>query len=174
MNAPAEAFRCQSLAKEIAAELRAKVRSESSMLAGQRVLITKFDHDPSRAVGSARHKRCSWPIGARQEQWLRAYPQATAAQAATLAPRPPFNARVETVTTKPFFREPFTPNGGLVVQSCARSLRHREAIISLAARYKLPRSTALGTMLARAVCCHMGLKPNRPLTRRRLLRRPHP
>jgi hypothetical protein len=27
------------------------------MLAGQRVLITKFDHDPSRAVGSARHKR---------------------------------------------------------------------------------------------------------------------
>src|SRR3974390_1545650 len=28
-----------------------------------------------------------------------------------------------------------------------------------------PRSTALGTMLARAVCCHMGL------TRRRLLRR---
>src|SRR5262245_44912537 len=83
-----------------------KVRSESSMLAGQRVLITKFDHDPSRAVGSARHKRCSWPIGARQEQWLRAYPQATAAQAATLAPRPPFSARVETVTTKPFFREP--------------------------------------------------------------------
>ena len=45
MNAPAEALRCQSLAKEIAAELRAKVRSESSMLAGQRVLITKFDHD---------------------------------------------------------------------------------------------------------------------------------
>ena len=80
-----------------------------STLAGQRVLITKFDHDPSRAVGSARHKRCSWPIGAWQEQWLRAYPQATAAQAATLAPRPPFNARVETVTTKPFFREPFTP-----------------------------------------------------------------
>src|SRR6516225_7475861 len=72
------------------------------------------------------------------EQWLRAYPQATAAQAATLAPRPPFNARVETVTTKPFFREPFTPNGGLVVQSGARSLRHRDAIISLAARYKLP------------------------------------
>src|SRR6516225_11089144 len=58
-----------------------KVRSESSMLAGQRVLITKFDHDPSRAVASARHKRCSWPIGARQEQWLRAYPQATAAGA---------------------------------------------------------------------------------------------
>jgi hypothetical protein len=26
------------------------------------VLITKFDHDPSRAVGSARHKRCSWPV----------------------------------------------------------------------------------------------------------------
>jgi hypothetical protein len=50
----------------------------------------------------------------------------------------PFNARVETVTTKPFFREPFTPNGGLVVQSGARSLRHRDAIISLAARYKLP------------------------------------
>src|SRR5262252_4894781 len=98
------------------------------MLAGQRVLITKFDHDPSRAVGSARHKRCSWPIGARQEQWLRAYPQATAAQAATLAPRPPFNARVETVTTKPFFREPFTPNGGLVVRSGARSLRHRDAL----------------------------------------------
>jgi hypothetical protein len=98
------------------------------------VLITKFDHDPSRAVGSARHKRCSWPIGARQEQWLRAYTQATAAQAATLAPRPPFNARVETVTTKPFFREPFTP----MVQSGARSLRHRDAIISLAARYKLP------------------------------------
>src|SRR3981081_4565820 len=65
-------------------------------------------------------------------------PQATAAQAATLAPRPPFNARVETVTTKPFFREPFTPNGGLVVQSGARSLRQRDAIISLAARYKLP------------------------------------
>jgi hypothetical protein len=104
-------------------------------------------------VGSARHKRCSWPIGARQEQWLRAHPQATAAQAATLAPRPPFNARVETVTTKPFFREPFTPKGGLVVQSGARSLRHRDAIISLAA----PRSTALGTMLAWAVCCHMGL-----------------
>ena len=48
----------------------------------------------------------------------------------TLASRP--------VTTKPFFREPFTPNGGLVVQSGARSLRHRDAIISLAARYKLP------------------------------------
>ena len=28
MNAPADAFRCQALAKEIAAELRAKVRSE--------------------------------------------------------------------------------------------------------------------------------------------------
>ena len=103
------------------------------MLAGQRVLITKFDHDPSRAVGSARHKRCSWLIGA-----AACAPQATPAQAATLAPRPPFNARVETVTTKPFFREPFTPNGGLVVQSGARSLRHRDAIISLAARYKLP------------------------------------
>src|SRR6516225_1540633 len=119
------------------------------MLAGQRVLITKFDHDPSRAVGSARHKRCSWPIGARQEQWLRAYPQATAAQAATLAPRPPFNARVETVTTKPFFREPFTPNGGLVVQSGARSLRHRDAIISLAARYKLPAVNWSGILLRR-------------------------
>jgi hypothetical protein len=59
-------------------------------------------------------------------------------QAATLAPRPPFNARVETVTTKPLFREPFTPNRGLVAQSGARSLRHRDAIISLAARYKLP------------------------------------
>ena len=35
-------------------------------------------------------------------------------------------------------REPFTPNGGLVVQSGARSLRHRDAIIFLAARYKLP------------------------------------
>jgi hypothetical protein len=69
----------------------------------------------------------------------------------------PAEARVETVTTKPFFREPFTPNGGLVVQSGVRSLRHRDAIISLAARYKLPRSTALGTMLARAVCCHIGL-----------------
>jgi putative SOS response-associated peptidase YedK len=101
MNAPAEAFRCQALAKEIAAELRAKYDLKA-WLAGQRVLITKFDHDPR--VGSARHKRCSWPIGARQEQWLRAHPQATAAQAATLAPRPPFNARVETVTTKPFFR----------------------------------------------------------------------
>jgi hypothetical protein len=55
MNAPAEAFRCQALAKEIAAELRAKY--ESSMLAGERVLITKFNHDPSRAVGTARHKR---------------------------------------------------------------------------------------------------------------------
>jgi Phage integrase family len=88
--------------------------------------------------GSARYKRCSWPIGARQEQWLRAHPQATATQAATLAPRPPFNARVETVTTKPFFREPFAPKGGLVVQSGARSLRHRDAIISLAARHKLP------------------------------------
>ena len=97
------------------------------------MLITKFDHDLSRAVGSARHKRCSWPIGA-----AACAPQVTAAQAATLAPRPPFNARVETVTTKPFFREPFTPNGGLVVQSGARSLRHRDAIISLAARYKLP------------------------------------
>jgi hypothetical protein len=46
----------------------------------------------------------------------------------------PAEARVETVTTKPFFREPFTPNGGLVVQSGVRSLRHRDAIISLAAR----------------------------------------
>jgi hypothetical protein len=69
---------------------------------------------------------------------LRACPQGSAAQAAALTPRPPFNARVETVTTKPFFREPFTPNGGLVVQSGTRSLRHRDAIISLAAFYKLP------------------------------------
>ena len=72
-------------------------------------------------------------FGARQEQWLRAHPQATAAQAATLAPRLRFNARVETVTTKPFFA-----SRSLVVQSGARSLRHRDAIISLAARYKLP------------------------------------
>ena len=50
----------------------------------------------------------------------------------------PAEARVETVTTKPFFREPFTPNGGLVVQFGERSLRHRDASISLAARYKLP------------------------------------
>jgi hypothetical protein len=42
---------------------------------------------------------------------------------------PAFNARVETVTTKPFFREPFTPVGGLVAQSGARSLRHCDAII---------------------------------------------
>ncbi len=42
------------------------------------------------------------------------------------------------VTAKPFFREPITPNGGLVVQSGARSRRLRDAIISLAARYKLP------------------------------------
>src|SRR5215831_19799296 len=86
------------------------------MLAGQRVLITKFDHDPSRAVGSARHKRCSWPIGA-----AACAPQATAAQAATLAPRPPFNARVETVTTKPFFREPFT--GGAIGRKIAAASR---------------------------------------------------
>jgi len=59
MNAPAEAFRCQALAKEIAAELRAKYDLKAAELAGQRVLITKFDHDPSRAVRSARHKRCS-------------------------------------------------------------------------------------------------------------------
>src|SRR6516162_7668996 len=127
------------------------------MLAGQRVLITKFDHDPSRAVGSARHKRRSWPIGARQEQWLRAYPQATAAQAATLAPRPPFNARVETVTTKPFFREPFTPNADWW---CSRA-QDRCAIATRSSPLRpvtsCPRSTALGTMLARAVCCHMGL-----------------
>ena len=32
MNAPAEAFRFQALAKEIAAELRAKVRSEYQTL----------------------------------------------------------------------------------------------------------------------------------------------
>ena len=38
MNAPAGTFRCQSLAKEIAAEAASKVRSESSMLAGQHVL----------------------------------------------------------------------------------------------------------------------------------------
>jgi hypothetical protein len=95
----------QALTKEIAAELRAKYDLKAAQLASQRGLITKFDHDPSRAVGSARHRRCSWPIGARQEQRLRAHPQATAAQAATRAPRPPSNARVETVTTKPFFRE---------------------------------------------------------------------
>src|SRR6516162_10198570 len=107
------------------------------MLAGQRVLITKFDHDPSRAVGSARHKRCSWPIGARQEQWLRAYPQATAAQAATLAPRPPFNARVDRDNEAILSRavHPEWRTGGA---SGARSLRHRDAIISLAACYKLP------------------------------------
>ncbi len=81
------------------------------------MLIRKFEAAPWEVLGT------------RQEQWLRAYPQATAAQVATLAPRPPFNARVETVTTKPFFRKPFTPNGGLVVQSGARSLRHRDAII---------------------------------------------
>ena len=32
-------------------------------------LLRSSINDPSRAVGSARHKRCSWPIGARQEQW---------------------------------------------------------------------------------------------------------
>src|SRR6516165_8809944 len=127
------------------------------MLAGQRVLITKFDHDPSRAVGSARHERCSWPIGAWQEQWLRAYPQATAAQAATLAPRPPFNARVETVTTKPFFREPFTR---MADWWCSRvqdrcGIATRSSALRRVTSY--PRSTALGTMLAPAVCCHMGL-----------------
>ena len=76
------------------------------------------------------HKRCSWPVARRSSGC-----PTTAAQARA---RPPFNARVEIVTTKPFLREPFTPNGGLVVQSGARSLRHRDAIISLAARYKLP------------------------------------
>ena len=134
-----------------------KVRSESSMLAGQRVLITKFDHDPSRAVGSARHKRCSWPIGARQEQWLRAYPQATAAQAATLAPRPPFNARVETVTTKPFFA---SRSPRMADWWCSRA-QDRCGIATRSSPLRpvtsCPRSTALGTMLARAVCCHMGL-----------------
>src|SRR5215471_6249761 len=103
-----------------------KVRSESSMLAGQRVLITKFDHDPSRAVGSARRKRCSWPIGAGQEEWLRAYPQATAAQAATLAPRPPFNARVETVTTKAILWRAVHPEwrtGGAVGRKIAAASR---------------------------------------------------
>ena len=56
-----------------------------------------------------------------------------------IAPTIPTKARVETVTTKPFFREPFTPNGGPGgAVGCARSLRHRDAIISLAARYKLP------------------------------------
>jgi hypothetical protein len=79
-------------------------------------------------VGSARHKRCSWPIGA-----AACAPQATAAQAATLAPRPPFNARVETVTTKPFFREPFT--GGAIGRKIAAASRRDH---SLAARYKLP------------------------------------
>src|SRR5262245_53181701 len=68
----------RALAKELAAELRAKYDLKQHSCRST-VLITKFDHDPSRAVGSARHKRCSWPIGA-----AACAPQAIAAQATML------------------------------------------------------------------------------------------
>src|SRR5215468_12452063 len=85
--------------------------------------------------------RCSWPIGA-----AACAPQATAAQAATLAPRPPFNARVETVTTKPFFREPFT-GGAIGRKIAAASRRDHLPCGPLQAARGLQRS---GLMLARA------------------------
>ena len=115
MNAPAEAFRCQSLAKEIAAELRAKYDLKAACLPVNVCLLRSsimIRAAPWEVLGT----RCSWPIGA-----AACAPQATAAQAATLAPRPPFNARVETVTTKPFFREPFT--GGAIGRKIAAASR---------------------------------------------------
>jgi hypothetical protein len=72
-------------------------------------------------VGSARHKRCSSPISARQEQWLDAYkPPQRKLQRWRLAHHSTLAS--ETVTTKPFFRELFTPNGGLVVSVAAAKL----------------------------------------------------
>ena len=138
MNAPAEAFRCQALAKEIAAELRAKYDLKAACLPvnvcllRSSIMIRAAPWEvlgTSAAAGRSARGRSSGcvhtpkPPQRKLQRWRLAHHS-------TLV--------VETVTTKPFFREPFTPNGGLVVQSGARSLRHRDAIISLAARYKLP------------------------------------
>jgi hypothetical protein len=67
MNAPAEAFRCQALAKEIAAELRAKYDLKAACLPVNVCLLRSsivIRAAPWEVLG----------IGARQEQWLRAYP----------------------------------------------------------------------------------------------------
>src|SRR6516162_3783156 len=131
MNAPAEAFRCQALAKEIAAELRAKYERKQHSLPVNVCLLRS-----SIMIRAAPWQVLGTSAAAGRSARGRSSGCVRTPKPPQLAPRPPFNARVETVTTKPFFREPFTPNGGLVVQSGARSLRHRDAIISLAARYK--------------------------------------
>src|SRR5215472_9380371 len=81
---------------------------------------------PSCAQSAIMIRAAPWEVlgtsaAAGRSARLRAPPQATPAQAATLAPRPPFNARVETVTTKPFFREPFT--GGAIGRKIAAASR---------------------------------------------------
>src|SRR5262249_17889196 len=77
-----------------------------------------------RGISEPRSVGARTPCPGRGSHWTRRRglrPQDIAAQAATLAPRPPFNARVETVTTKPFFREPFT--GGAIVRKIAAASR---------------------------------------------------
>ena len=76
--------------------------------------------------------------GARQEQWLRAHPPSHRSASCNAGAWPTIQRSRRDRDNEAVLREPFTPNGGLVVQSGARSLRHRDAIISLAARYKLP------------------------------------
>ena len=66
-EAPAEAFRCQALAKEIAAELHAKYDLKAACLPVNVCLLRSsivIRAAPWEVLG----------IGARQEQWLRAYP----------------------------------------------------------------------------------------------------
>ena len=74
MNAPAEAFRCQALAKEIAAELRAKYDLKAACLPVNVCLLRSsimIRAAPWEVLGtSAAAGRSDG-----QEEWLRAYPK---------------------------------------------------------------------------------------------------
>jgi hypothetical protein len=101
-------LRCQSLAKEIATELRAKYDLKAACLPvnvcllRSSIMIRAAPWEVLGTSAAAADRRAAGTVAA-------CVPPSHRSASCTLAPRPPFNARVETVTTKPFFREPFTP-----------------------------------------------------------------
>src|SRR5262245_46820799 len=90
------------LAKEIAAELRAKYDLKAACLPVNGCLLRSsimIRAAPWEVLGT--RAAAGGSARGRSSGCVRT-PQAPAAQAATLAPRPPFHARVETVTTHSF------------------------------------------------------------------------
>ena len=89
-------------------------------------------------MGSARHKRCSLADRRAAGAVAACAPPSHRSASCNAGASPTIQRSRRDRDNEAVLSRAVHPDGGLVVQSGARSLRHRDAIISLAARCKLP------------------------------------